>query len=102
MDLGQLPADLWTEGLPAALRDRGPHIEERAGQARWICDGSPWGTWGGKPPTPGDKRAVKPIYNAFDRGGVFDQSERRPAIAELRLPEMDPAGADTQGLFGPT
>jgi len=39
MDLGQLPADLWTTRLPGALRHRAPRIEERDGQAVWICDG---------------------------------------------------------------
>ena len=42
MDLGQLPADLWVTRLPAALRDRAPHIEERDGQAVWVCDGKVW------------------------------------------------------------
>jgi len=44
MDLGQLPEDLWTKRLPPALRDRAPHIEERDGQAVWICDGKVWGS----------------------------------------------------------
>ena len=48
LDLGQLPADLWTTRLPAALRDRAPHIEERDGQPVWICDGKVWGSWAGK------------------------------------------------------
>src|SRR5260370_36062239 len=101
MDLGQLPADLWETRLPASLRDRAPHIEERDGLAVWICDGKVWGTWGGKPPASGDKRAVKPLYNAFDRGGIFDQSQRRPAVAELRLQDMDRDGVKTQVIFGP-
>jgi len=101
MDLGQLPADLWEQRLPAALRDRAPRIEERDGQAVWICDGKVWGTWGGKPPATGDTRTVKPIYNAFDRGGIYDQSERRPAVAELRLQDMDRDGVDSQVIFGP-
>ncbi len=101
MDLGQLPADLWEQRLPAALRDRAPRIEERDGQAVWICDGKVWGTWGGKPPATGDTRTVKPIYNAFDRGGIYDQSERRPAVAELRLQDMDRDGVDAQVIFGP-
>jgi uncharacterized protein len=42
MDLGQLPADLWERRLPAALRDRAPRIEERDGQAVWMCDGKVW------------------------------------------------------------
>ena len=101
MDLGQLPADLWTTRLPAALRDRAPHIEERDGQAVWICDGKVWGTWGGKPPATGDTRTIKPLYNAFDRGGIYDQSARRPAIAELRLQDMDRDGVEAQVIFGP-
>ncbi len=101
MDLGQLPADLWTTHLPAALRDRAPHIEERDGQAVWICDGKVWGTWGGKPPATGNQRPVKPLYNSFDRAGIYDQSARRPAVAELRLADMDRDGVGTQVIFGP-
>jgi predicted TIM-barrel fold metal-dependent hydrolase len=105
MDLSQLPADLWTARLPAALRDRAPHIEERDGQAVWICDGKAWGRWDGKPPAPGNNAApaqpVKPIYNAFDRAGIFDQSARRPAVAELRLADMDSNHIQTQVIFGP-
>src|SRR3989440_9209386 len=101
MDLGQLPADLWTTRLPANLRDRAPYIEERDGQAVWICDGKVWGTWGGKTPPTGEKRPVKPIYNAFDRGGLYDQSERRPAVAELRLQDMGRDGGGTQVIFRP-
>ena len=101
MDLGQLPADLWETRLPAALRGRAPRIEERDGQAVWICDGKVWGTWGGQAPATGDKRTVKPIYNAFDRGGIYDQSERRPAVAELRLQDMDRDGVASQVIFGP-
>src|SRR6185436_1968411 len=37
MDLSQLPADLWTTRLPASLLDRAPHVEERDGQAMWVC-----------------------------------------------------------------
>ncbi len=101
MDLGQLPADLWQTRLPANLRDRSPYIAERDGQAVWICDGKVWGTWGGKKPESGDTRTVKPIYNAFDRGGIYDQSQRRPAVAELRLQDMDRDGVEAQVIFGP-
>ena len=101
MDLGQLPADLWLTRLPAALRNRAPRIEERDGQAVWICDGKVWGSWGGKPPTTGNQRPVKPLYNSFDRAGMYDQSERRPAVAELRLADMDRDGVRTQVIFGP-
>jgi len=101
MDLGQLPADLWLTRLPASLRDRAPRIEERDGQAVWICDGRVWGSWGGKPPVTGAARPVKPLYNAFDRAQIYDQSARRPAVAELRLADMDRDGVETQVIFGP-
>jgi hypothetical protein len=96
MDLGQLPADLWVTRLPGPLRDRAPYIEERDGQAVWICDGKVWGNWVGKSPSSGATRPVKSIYNAFDRAEICDQSARRPAIVELRLADMDRDGVETQ------
>src|ERR1700682_1984726 len=87
MDLGQLPADLWLARLPASLRDRAPYIAERDGQTVWICDGKVWGSWVGKP--------------AAHRAAIYDQSERRPAVAELRLADMDRDGVETQVIFGP-
>jgi uncharacterized protein len=101
MDLGQLPADLWTTRLPASLRDRAPHIEERDGQAMWVCDGKPWGSWVGKRLSNEQLARPKPLYNAFDRGGIVDQSARRPAVAELRLADMDRDGVQSQVIFGP-
>src|ERR1700758_781552 len=101
MDLSQLPADLWQTRLPAQFRDRAPHIEERDGQAVWICDGKVWGRWDGKAPSTGNSRPVKALYNSFDRAGIYDQSARRPAVAELRLADMDRDGVQTQVIFGP-
>ena len=101
MDLSQLPADLWTSRLPASLLDRAPHVEERDGQAVWVCDGKAWGRWDGKPPVTGSARPVKALYNAFDRAAIYDQSARRPANPELRLADMDRDGVETQVIFGP-
>jgi predicted TIM-barrel fold metal-dependent hydrolase len=101
MDLGQLPADLWETRLPVALRDRSPHVEDRDGQAVWICDGKVWGRWDGKPPATGSARPIKPIYTALDRAGIHDNSARRPANANLRLADMDRDGVQTQLIFGP-
>jgi predicted TIM-barrel fold metal-dependent hydrolase len=101
LDLGQLPADLWTTRLLASLRDRAPHIEERDGLAVWVCDGKVWGSWAGKPLGQEQLTRPKPLYNAFDRGGIIDQSARRPAVAELRLADMDRDGVQTQVIFGP-
>ena len=52
MDLGQLPADLWLSRLPASLRDRAPRIDERDGQAVWICDGKAGAAGPGSRPRP--------------------------------------------------
>src|SRR5262249_32457780 len=101
MDLSQLPADLWSTRLPAELRDRAPHIEERDGLAVWICDGKVWGRWDGKPRPAGNVGPAKPLYNSFDRAGIHDQSARRPAVAELRLADMDRDGVRSQVIFGP-
>jgi len=101
MDLSQLPADLWTSRRPASLVDRAPHIEERDGQAVWVCDGKVWGRWDGRPPATGSARPVKALYNAFDRAAIYDQSARRPAVPELRLADMDRDGVETQVIFGP-
>ena len=97
MDLSQLPADLWTTRLPASLLDRAPHVEERDGQAVWVCDGKTWARWDGKPPAMGSARPIKPLYNAFDRAGIHDPSARRPAVAELRLADMDRDGVANAG-----
>lgn len=104
MDLSQLPMDLWTTRLPASLRDRAPHVEERNGQPVWVCDGKVWGRWVGKPPastSSSSARPVKALYDAFDRAGIHDPSPRRAAVAELRLEDMDRDGVATQVIFGP-
>lgn len=77
MDLGQLPADLWETRLPVSLRERAPHVEERGGQAMWICDGKAWGRWDGKPPATGSARrssrstprSTAPAFTITARGG---------------------------------
>jgi predicted TIM-barrel fold metal-dependent hydrolase len=99
MDLGQLPADLWVTRLPAALRDRAPHVEERDGQTMWICDGKVWGRWDGMKRA--NERPIKPLYTALDRAGIYDNSARRPANAALRLEDMDRDGVRTHVIFGP-
>ena len=99
LDMNQLPADLWTSRMPEQFKDRAPHIEETSeGRAVWMCDGQNWGHWSGKGSF---FKGPKPIFTAFDRGGVVDQTERRPAVAELRLADMDRDGVQTHVVFGP-
>jgi len=98
LDLNMLPEDLWTSRLPEHLRHRAPHIEERDGKPVWVCEGEVWGGWLGRPTGPTGPKA---IFTAFDRGGITDVSERRPAIPELRLADMDRDGVFAHVIFGP-
>jgi len=98
LDLNQLPADLWTSRLPEHLRDRAPHIEERDGRSVWVCEGQVWGGWSGGAPA---FTGPKPIFTALDRGGIVDQTQRRPAVPELRLQDMDRDGVYSHVIFGP-
>ena len=98
LDLNQLPADLWTSRMPEEFKDRAPHIEEKDGRGFWVCDGENWGAWSGM----GNRfNGPKPIFTALDRGGVVDQTTRRPGVAELRLADMDRDGVYTHVIFGP-
>jgi len=96
LDLQYLPSDLWTARLPRALRDRGPRVVDGNAGSAWVCEGGVWGRWAGRRRATGPKAA----FNAFDRGGV-DESEMRPANAELRLADMDRDDVEAQVLYGP-
>ncbi len=98
LDLNQLPADLWTARMPEPYKDRSPHVEDRDGRAVWVCDDQVWGGWSGKG---GGFKGPKPIFTALDRGGIVDQTERRPGVAELRLADMDRDGVWAHVIFGP-
>ena len=98
LDMNMLPADLWTKRMPKKLRERAPHVEERDGRAVWVCDEMVLGGWSGKAVT---STGPKPIFTALDRGGIVDQSERRPGVPELRLQDMDRDGVFTHVIFGP-
>ena len=98
LDLNMLPADLWQKWLPERLRDRAPHVEERDGRAVWVCEGKVWGGWSGKPVA---ATGPKPLFTALDRGGIVDQSERRPGVPALRLADMDRDGIYTHIIYGP-
>lgn len=97
IDLGYLPKDLWTERLPNAIKERGPHVEERNGQEMWVCDGHPWGEW----------RAGKWFENpkrrkiALDRFYESDNFTRRPTTADLRLEDMERDSVEASVMFPP-
>ncbi|MBT2186641.1 amidohydrolase family protein [Sphingobium nicotianae] len=98
LDLNQLPPDLWEKRLPDHLKARGPKVEIRDGRAVWVCDDKVMGPWSGHANAPA---GPKPVYTALDRGGIVDQTECRPAVAKLRLADMDRDGVWAHVLFGP-
>jgi predicted TIM-barrel fold metal-dependent hydrolase len=101
LDLNNLPADLWVARMPTKFHDRAPHIERRDDRTVWVCDGKVWGGWSGRLDGFDPKRGKLPFLNAFDRGGIKDQSERRPAVSALRLADMDRDGVESHTMFGP-
>lgn len=98
LDLNMLPEDLWANWLPDHLKHRAPHIEVRDGNAVWVCEGHVWGSWAGQAST---AQGPKMNLNAYDRGGIADQTQRRAGVAELRLADMDRDGVYAQLIFGP-
>jgi len=96
LDLQYLPRDLWTTRLPKSLRERAAHVEDRDGGSVRVCEGGIWGRWAGTQRPTGPKA----FFNAFDRGGV-DETDLRPAKAELRLADMDRDGVEAQVMYGP-
>jgi predicted TIM-barrel fold metal-dependent hydrolase len=98
LDMNQLPADLFEKYLPETFKSRAPRVEIKDGRGMWVCEGENWGPWSGtqmKLPGP------KPIFTAFDRGGIEDTSERRPAVPALRLADMDRDEVYAHVIFGP-
>jgi predicted TIM-barrel fold metal-dependent hydrolase len=98
LDMNQLPADLFETYLPDEFKARAPRVEIKDGRGMWVCEGENWGFWSG---TPMQWPGPKPIFTAFDRGGVEDTSQRRPAVAALRLADMDRDGVHAHVIFGP-
>ena len=99
IDLQYLPRDLWTERLPAPLRDRGPRVVETETGYAWVCEDRRWGTWaGGAPRGPEPRRYYK---NALEKGGVYEPGVLRPTIPELRTIDMTRDGIQASFMFGP-
>lgn len=101
LDLQYLPEDLWTSRVARQDHARAPHIEERDGRPVWVTEGQVWGRWAGRPRAAGVPKPAAPIITALDRAGIDDLSERRPAVAKLRLQDMDRDGVQAHVMFGP-
>lgn len=97
IDLRWLPQDLWSERLPARLRERGPRVIEDDRGAYWSWEGQTFSPHGYYTAAQGSGAMW-----AIERGGVMRPGELRPTTAELRLNDMDRDGAEASIMYGPT
>jgi len=97
IDLRWLPKDLWTERLPAKLRERGPRVVETDTGAFWTWEGQTFSPHGYYTAAQGSGAMW-----AIERGGVMREGELRPTTADLRLSDMDRDGSDASVMYGPT
>ena len=97
IDLRWLPKNLWTERLPAKLRERGPRVVETDKGECWTWEGQTFSPHGYYTAAQGSGAMW-----AIERGGVMREGELRPTSADLRLGDMDRDGADASVMYGPT
>src|SRR5215467_11542360 len=97
IDLRWLPKDLWTERLPARLRERAPRVVDKEKGAFWTWEGQTFSPHGYYTAAQGSGAMW-----AIERGGVMREGELRPTTAEMRLDDMDRDGADASVMYGPT
>ena len=97
IDLRWLPKDLWTERLPADLRQRGPRVVQTDKGECWTWEGRTFSPHGYYTAAQGSGAMW-----AIERGGVMRPGELRPTTAEFRLNDMDRDGADASIMYGPT
>jgi len=97
IDLRWLPKDLWTERLPARLRERAPRVVDKEKGAFWTWEGQTFSPHGYYTAAQGSGAMW-----AIERGGVMREGELRPTTAEMRLADMDRDGADASVMYGPT
>ena len=97
IDLRWLPKDLWTERLPARLRERGPRVVETEKGAFWTWEGQTFSPHGYYTAAQGSGAMW-----AIERAGVMREGELRPTTADLRLSDMDRDGSDASVMYGPT
>jgi uncharacterized protein len=97
IDLRWLPRDLWTERLPARLRERGPRVVDTEKGSYWTWEDQLFSPHGYYTAAQGSGAMW-----AIERGGVMREGELRPTSAALRLLDMDRDGADASIMYGPT
>lgn len=86
LDIHAMAPDVWSSRLPAAWRDRGPHVEETPDGPYWVCDG----------------RRIAP--SGRKEAGYLAANDHgfRPGAPQTRLEDMDRDGVRAQVIYGPT
>ena len=97
IDLRWLPKNLWSERLPARLREHGPRVLESDNGDYWSWEGQTFSPHGYYTAAQGSGAMW-----AIERGGVMQPGELRPTTVELRLSDMDRDGAEVSIMYGPT
>ena len=76
IDLRWLPKDLWSERLPARLRERGPRVVEKDNGSYWTWEDKTFSPHGYYTAAQGSGAMW-----AIERGGVMREGELRPTTA---------------------
>jgi uncharacterized protein len=97
IDLRWLPRDLWSQRLPARLRECGPRVIETDNGTYWSWEGQTFSPHGYYTAAQGSGAMW-----AIERGGVMRPGELRPTTVALRLSDMDRDGAEVSIMYGPT
>jgi predicted TIM-barrel fold metal-dependent hydrolase len=84
LDIHAMPPDTWSR-LPAAWRDRGPHVEETPEGPFWFCEG----------------RRISP--SGRKEAGYISANEHgfRPGQPQTRLEDLDRDGVRATVVYGP-
>ena len=105
IDLPCLPADLFVDNAPAALRDRMPRVVERGPDRHWVsASGESLGLHGGMGSA--GRRYEPGAIRRADRmaqTGLYDDQARgvmRTTIPELRLKDQDRDGVVGEVVYG--
>ena len=90
LDLPNVPRDVWTSRLPRKLREAGPHVAERDGQALWLAGERTLGISG----------RLDPRATALSRVPDLEDDGFRPSNPKLRLEDMDRDGIHASIVYG--
>jgi len=104
LDIRFFPKDIFTSRVPAALKDRVPHVvptnneryKPEDGMYDWVVDDKAIAPWGCYTAAQGSGAMW-----ALERAGALRPDELRPTTPEYRLADMDRDGVQASVMYGP-